>query len=194
MLPQLKPGRCPPESQETPSGSPGWHLLATEHRGLHLAQGCMGDLALDSRSPSAYPKAGGRGWPADTVLCCPRRLGSQQSRPWGLSSQGQRCPLTLGSPEQVNDLPDPNRVPRTICPGAQNPLFGASCHPDKARLSFQTLASPEARAVSPLPVPAPKAGALREPGVPTGSSDCGHPRAVLLLHVNLVSLSSLHLP
>lgn len=113
---------------------------------------------------------------------------------WGLSSQGQRCPLTLGSPEQVNDLPDPNRVPRTICPGAQNPLFGASCHPDKARLSFQTLASPEARAVSPLPVPAPKAGALREPGVPTGSSDCGHPRAVLLLHVNLVSLSSLHLP
>ena len=114
---------------------------------------------------------------------------------WGLSSQGQRrCPLTLGSPEQVNDLPDPNRVPQTICPGAQNPLFGGSCHPDRVRLSFQTLASPEARAVSPLPAPAPKAGALREPGVPAGSSDCGHPRAVLLLHVNLVFLSSLHLP
>ena len=86
LLPQLKPGRCPPESQEAPSGSPGWHLLTTEHRGLHLAQGCTGDLVLDARSPSAHPKAGGRGWPADTVPCCPRRLGSQQSRPEEMSS------------------------------------------------------------------------------------------------------------
>lgn len=110
-------------STRAPGGSPGWHRLATGRRGLHLAQGCMGDPALHSRSPSAYPKAGGRGWPADTALCCPissRSLGSQQSR-WG-----RRCPLTLGSPEQeANDFADPSRVPLDCLPrSSESAIWG----------------------------------------------------------------------
>lgn len=49
----LKPGRRPPEPQEAPSGSPGWHLLPQSAEGSAQARGWVRDPALDSRSPSA---------------------------------------------------------------------------------------------------------------------------------------------